>query len=80
MRGVEYQGTHVLLTLASEAVPELNVMLPEARFDAAPWQPGESAGAHWDAADMHLARDAAERATPPTRTTTRRSTMTEPKN
>ena len=52
-RGVEYQGTYVLLTLASVAVPEFNVVLPEAQFDAAPWQPGESAHAHWSAADMH---------------------------
>ena len=53
VRGVEYQGTYVLLTLAGEAVPEFNVMLPEAQFDAAPWHPGESASAHWDAGDVH---------------------------
>ena len=53
VRGVEYLGSHVLLTLASEPVPEFNVMLPEAQFDAAPWQPGDSACAHWDAADIH---------------------------
>lgn len=53
VRGVEYQGTHVLLTLASEPVAELSVMLPEAQFDAAPWQPGDTACAHWDAADIH---------------------------
>jgi putative spermidine/putrescine transport system ATP-binding protein len=53
VRGVEYQGTHVLITLACEAVPELSVMLPEASFDAAPWQPGDSTSAHWDGADVH---------------------------
>ncbi len=53
VRGVEYQGTHVLLTLASEPVPDFSVMLPEARFDAEPWQPGDRASAHWDAADVH---------------------------
>jgi len=53
VRGVEYQGTYVLLTLASEPVPEFSVMLPEAQFDAAPWLPGDSACAHWDAADVH---------------------------
>ena len=53
VRSVEYQGTYVLLTLASAAVPDFNVMLPEAEFDAAPWQPGDAACAHWDAADMH---------------------------
>jgi putative spermidine/putrescine transport system ATP-binding protein len=51
---VEYQGSHVLLTLASAAVPELRVMLPEAQFIAAPWQPGEQASAHWTAQDVHL--------------------------
>jgi putative spermidine/putrescine transport system ATP-binding protein len=51
--GVEYQGTHVLLTLASTQVPELAVMLPEAEFNAAPWSTGDTASAHWTAADVH---------------------------
>ena len=54
VQAVEYQGTYVLLTLRSEPMSELSVMLPEAQFDAAPWQPGETACAHWDAADVHL--------------------------
>ena len=53
VRSVEYQGTFVLLTLAATSVPAFSVVLPEAQFDAAPWQPGETACAHWDAADMH---------------------------
>ena len=53
VRGVEYQGSYVLLTLASERVPEFNVVLPEAEFDASPWQPGENACAVWDAAQVH---------------------------
>ncbi len=53
VRGVEYQGSYVLLTLASDAVPEFNVVLPEAEFDAAPWQPGDAASAHWSAGDVH---------------------------
>jgi putative spermidine/putrescine transport system ATP-binding protein len=53
VRGVEYQGTHVLITLASDAVPELSVMLPEAQFDAEPWQTGDNTCAHWDRADVH---------------------------
>jgi putative spermidine/putrescine transport system ATP-binding protein len=53
VRSVEYQGSFVLLTLAAPAVPEFSVMLAEAEFDAAPWQPGDAACAHWDAADMH---------------------------
>jgi len=53
VRGVEYQGAYVVLTLASDHVPELSVVLPEAQFDAAPWQPGDTACAHWDVADIH---------------------------
>ena len=53
VRGVEYQGSYVLLTLASEPVAEFSVVLPESDFDAAPWQPGDSACAHWEAADVH---------------------------
>jgi putative spermidine/putrescine transport system ATP-binding protein len=53
VRGVEYQGTYVLLTLASDPVAEFSVVLPESEFDAAPWQPGDRACAHWDAADIH---------------------------
>jgi putative spermidine/putrescine transport system ATP-binding protein len=54
--GVEYQGTYVLITLRSPALPgegELSVMLGEAAFDAAPWQPGDHACVHWAAADVH---------------------------
>jgi putative spermidine/putrescine transport system ATP-binding protein len=54
VRGVEYQGTHVLLALESSRVPAFSVVLPEAEFDAAPWQPGDSACAHWDDAAVHL--------------------------
>jgi len=53
VRAVEYQGTHVVVTLASEAVDELSVRLSEAAFAAAPWQPGDSASAHWAADDIH---------------------------
>ena len=53
MRGVQYQGSYVLLNLASPAVAEFNVMLPEAEFDAAPWAKGDSACAHWRPADVH---------------------------
>ena len=54
VRGVEYQGSYVLLTLASDRVPEFNVVLSERDFDAAPWQPGDRACALWDATDMHV--------------------------
>jgi putative spermidine/putrescine transport system ATP-binding protein len=54
---VEYQGTYVLVTLRNEALPgdgELNVMLGEAAYDAAPWQPGDRARVHWQDADVHV--------------------------
>ena len=50
---VEYQGSHVLLALVSPNLAEFSVMLSEAEFDAAPWQRGEAAVAHWAEADMH---------------------------
>ena len=53
VRGVEYQGSYVLLTLSNQRASEFNVVLSEAEFDAAPWQPGESACAHWDAKEVH---------------------------
>jgi len=53
VRGVEYQGTYVLLTLGCEPVAEFSVVLSEAEFDAAPWSPGDSACAHWRADDVH---------------------------
>jgi len=43
----------VLLTLTAQRVAELSVVMPEAAFDAAPWQPGDTACAHWDAAEVH---------------------------
>jgi putative spermidine/putrescine transport system ATP-binding protein len=53
VRGVEYQGSYVLLTLASDTVPEFSVVMPEHRFDAAPWAPGDTTTAHWTAEDVH---------------------------
>ena len=54
VRGVEYQGSYVLLTLAGTRVPEFNVVLSEAEFDAAPWNTGDNASAHWGAAEVHV--------------------------
>ncbi|WP_157268640.1 ABC transporter ATP-binding protein [Azohydromonas aeria] len=52
VQAVEYQGTYVLLTLAS-AAGEIAAMLPEAAFDAAPWAPGEAATVSWRAEHAH---------------------------
>jgi putative spermidine/putrescine transport system ATP-binding protein len=54
--GVEYQGTHVLVTLQSSVLPdtgELCAVLSESDYAALPWQPGDSALAHWRSADVH---------------------------
>jgi putative spermidine/putrescine transport system ATP-binding protein len=53
VRDVEYQGSYVLLTLTAQRVAEFSVVMPEAEFDAAPWQPGESASAHWHVSEVH---------------------------
>jgi putative spermidine/putrescine transport system ATP-binding protein len=49
---VEYQGTYVLVTLASGA-GEMAAMLAESVFDAAPWSPGEAATVSWQPAHAH---------------------------
>jgi putative spermidine/putrescine transport system ATP-binding protein len=53
VRGVEYQGSHVLVSLASDAVAELSARLPEEQFDASPWNPGDSTCVHWAEHNMH---------------------------
>ena len=52
--GVEYQGTYVLITLrATSGDDEHTVMLPEASFEAQPWQVGDTAFLQWRAQDVH---------------------------
>jgi putative spermidine/putrescine transport system ATP-binding protein len=53
--GVEYQGTHVLVTLRCEALPDtpLCAVLSESLYAELPWQVGDHAVAHWRAADVH---------------------------
>lgn len=53
VQSVEYQGSHVLLTLESPSVPELSAMLSEQVFDAAPLNPGDSVGVSWGELDVH---------------------------
>ncbi|WP_341676496.1 ABC transporter ATP-binding protein [Niveibacterium sp. SC-1] len=53
VEGVEYQGSYVLVTLATEAVPELAAQVPEAEFFGAPWQVGEPVFVSWAAGDVH---------------------------
>ncbi|WP_235835223.1 ABC transporter ATP-binding protein [Piscinibacter terrae] len=53
--GAEYQGTHVLVTLHCDAMPdnELRAVLSESLYAELPWRSGDRAVAHWRAADVH---------------------------
>jgi putative spermidine/putrescine transport system ATP-binding protein len=53
VRGVEYQGSHVVLSLSGPRCDEFSVLMPEAVFDAQPWNPGDAAWAHWRTEDIH---------------------------
>jgi putative spermidine/putrescine transport system ATP-binding protein len=50
---IEYQGTHVLLGVATIGSGELSVILSESAFDAAPRVLGESVVLHWRTHDAH---------------------------
>ena len=53
VRDVEYQGTHVVVTLVDGAGTELSAQVPEAEFRARPWRPQDEASISWDAASAH---------------------------
>ena len=53
VQAVEYQGTHVHLTLATTAAMDLAAMISEQTFDAAPMKPGDSVFVSWGEADVH---------------------------
>jgi putative spermidine/putrescine transport system ATP-binding protein len=59
VRGVEYQGTHVQVTLAVRDAGELTATLTEGEFDAAAVQPGEQVAIDWSDRDVHRLADAA---------------------
>jgi len=50
---VEYQGTYVLVTLATGIGPDLAAQVPEHVFDDAPWAVGAPAIASWDPVQAH---------------------------
>jgi len=58
VRGVEYQGTHVQVTLAVDAA-ELTATLNEAEFDAIAVHPGQQVAIDWSDSDIHRLSDAA---------------------
>ncbi len=56
VKAIEYQGTHVQVSLAPHgaAIPsQWTATLPDAAFDAAPWQPGDTAHVSWPPAAAH---------------------------
>jgi putative spermidine/putrescine transport system ATP-binding protein len=53
VRSVEYQGTHLQITLAAPDATELTATLSEAEYDATPVSPGESAAVDWSDRDVH---------------------------
>jgi putative spermidine/putrescine transport system ATP-binding protein len=53
VRSVEYQGTHLQITLAAADATELTATLSEAEFDCAPVRPGETALVDWSDRDIH---------------------------
>jgi putative spermidine/putrescine transport system ATP-binding protein len=59
VRGVEYQGTHVQVTLAAQGVGELTAKLNEAEFDAAEVHPGQQVAVDWSDQDSHRLAEAA---------------------
>jgi putative spermidine/putrescine transport system ATP-binding protein len=59
VRGIEYQGTHVQVTLAAYDAGELTATLNEAEFDAVPVRPGDSVAIDWSDRDVHRLSEAA---------------------
>ncbi|MDB5563386.1 MAG: Fe3+/spermidine/putrescine transporter ATP-binding protein [Hyphomicrobiales bacterium] len=51
--GIEYQGTIVQMTLASERDGELTASLPESGFYANPFSIGDAVSVSWAATDVH---------------------------
>ncbi len=50
---VEYQGTHVSLSVRITDDQEVVALIPDATFFARPHHPGDRIGLHWDANDQH---------------------------
>jgi putative spermidine/putrescine transport system ATP-binding protein len=53
VRGVEYQGTHLQVTLTAPADGDLTAILNEAEFDAIAPRPGEAMVLDWSDRDVH---------------------------
>jgi putative spermidine/putrescine transport system ATP-binding protein len=59
VRGIEYQGTHVQVTLAGPGEAEMTATLGEAEYDAGPVRPGETVAVDWSDRDVHPLSQAA---------------------
>jgi putative spermidine/putrescine transport system ATP-binding protein len=59
VRSVEYQGTHVQVTLMANGAGELTATLTEADFDSAAVHPGLEVAVDWSDRDGHRLSDAA---------------------
>ncbi len=59
VRGVEYQGTHVQVSIAAADATELTATLDEAAFDAIALKPGERVAIDWSDNDIHPLSEAA---------------------
>jgi putative spermidine/putrescine transport system ATP-binding protein len=59
VRSVEYQGTHVQVTLTAKGGGELTAMLSETEFDSAAVHPGQEVAVGWSDQDGHRLADAA---------------------
>jgi putative spermidine/putrescine transport system ATP-binding protein len=66
VRDVEYQGTHVVVTLVDGAAGELTAVVPESEFQTRPWRPQDAAWVSWDPVEAHrLVPDASSSPTAP---------------
>ncbi len=57
--GIEYQGTHVQVTLDADGAGELTATLNEAEFDAFTVHPEQQVAIDWNDHDVHRLSDAA---------------------
>ncbi|MCX5497728.1 ABC transporter ATP-binding protein [Kaistia dalseonensis] len=53
VRDVEYQGTAVYVSLATESGLDMMAIVPERTFYARPFETGETVSVSWDPADIH---------------------------
>jgi putative spermidine/putrescine transport system ATP-binding protein len=53
IRGIEYQGTAVFVSVTTEAGIELTAVVPDRTFYERPFAAGESAVVEWDGRDIH---------------------------